>query len=368
MIFTIGREDLAAAVTRAAAGLPAHPVLPVHAGLLLETDRDADQIILVSSDGDMMLEVRSECRTEAEGKCIVPGKLLNDISRYFSGDQVRVEYKDSELTITSGRSAFSLPARDGDEYPVWLRTQVFFTVDGEELARSLRKVAVATGENPVVQTAICLDAAADGMLNLVTTDGARMAVSTIPYSAVSQPQDVALLPGRAAEKFARNLSGVAGVGWDDGLVFIQYVMTDDTYTGGQLIARQVQGLNEQQKYPDWRKIAAKRPEHAITSGTRELIRATKMAQLASGPGDRISWTFGDHEIAVRGTMEGHECTEYVPSDLDGLGMTFLLGARLVLDGLDGCGDTVRIAFTTDRAPLFLGSGDFTYMVQPRREL
>jgi DNA polymerase III beta subunit, N-terminal domain len=362
--FTAKTQDLAALTAKVAQGLPSHPAQPVYAGFLMKTDLDAGNVSILASDGEMMQEVAGACDAESWGKCIVPGRLLNDISRYFAGDEVHFEHIGSELKITSGRSEFSLPARDADEYPVWKEpAPAFLQVDAAELAAGFRKVAPATGDNPVVLSAICMEPEEDA-LSLVTTDHSRMAVVQLPFTPVNfwGRFPAALLPVRAAERFARNLEGIAGIGWDEDMMLIQYAAPP--FSGGRMIARLFQP-----PYLPWRKVLKLEPEGpGIACDTKELTRATRMAQLAAGPDNRISWTFGHHEVAVRAEREGRACTEYVPCMYEGTSQVFLLGAQHALDGLAGCGDTTQMTFTEPPAPLFLTSGNLKYMLKPRREL
>lgn len=372
LAFTANTKDFAAVL--AANVLPAHTQQDIYHRLVLSADLDAGHICVLSSDGEMRLEVRGLCEPDESadrkgyGKCTVPGRLLSDISRYFGAEQVHVRQDGSELKITSGRSEFSIPAGDADDYPGWERpAPPFLQLDGDELAAAFRKVALAAGEFPVCLSGICLDIG-DGELSLVTTDRNRMAVARLPYEVSGFTEDTrAILPAKAAEKLARSLEGRAGIGWNAGVMFMQYAGKEGSpVRGGEMMTRLIA-----EPYPDWRRILDKKPEgKGITCDTRDMIRAVRMAQLAApaAPADKISWTFGDHEIAVRAVREGRECTEYVPSSHDAGDHAFLLGAQYVLDGLAGCDTTTEMTFTDEMAPLFFRSGSYAYMIQPRREL
>ena len=363
--------------------LSSHPAQDIYARMVLSTDMDADHLCVLSSDGEMRLEVRGNCKPGSYGTCTVPGKLLADISRYFSAEQVHAEQEGSELKITSGRSQFSVPAGSAGDYPAWLTpAPPFIRLDGDELAYAFKQVVPSAGEDPVALSGVLLDIE-DGMLNLVTTDRNRMAVVKLPYEeenhwqapgsigmvkTIDRSQIIpqALLPARSAEKLARNLEGPAGIGWNAGVIFMQYKGKEDSpVLAGEMMMRLIA-----EPYPKWRTILAKEPPYTgIFFDTKEMIRAVKMAQLAAGADDKISWTFSCTEIAVKSAREGRECTEYVSCTWDRKEeITFLLGARYVLDGLAGMEDSTEVTFTDQVAPLFLRSGKLTYMVQPRREL
>jgi DNA polymerase-3 subunit beta len=363
--FTMDTKDFAALL--GANVLSSHPAQDIYARMVLSTDMDADHLCVLSSDGEMRLEVRGNCKPGSYGTCTVPGKLLADISRYFSAEQVHVEQEGSELKITSGRSQFSVPAGSAGDYPAWLTpAPPFIRLDGDELAYAFKQVVPSAGEDPVALSGVLLELREK--LSLVTTDRNRMAVVTLPYEEVSddRSQVQALLPAKSAEKLARNLEGEVSVGWNAGVIFMQYKGKEDSpVLGGEMMMRLIA-----EPYPKWRTILAKEPSYTgITFDTKQMIRAVKMAQLAAGADDKISWTFSCTEIAVKSAREGRECTEYVSCTWDRKEeITFLLGARYVLDGLAGCDETAEVTFTDQVAPLFLRSGKLTYMVQPRREL
>jgi DNA polymerase-3 subunit beta len=321
----------------------------------------ADNAIeITSSDGEARFTSFADAVVDDYGSCTVPGKLLADISKYFAGEQISISREGSEFSIVSGRSRFSLPAGDADEYPSWAEPPpVFLTLDGDELAAAIRKVLPSLGEFPVALSAVRLELR-DDVLDLVTTDRVRLTVVSLPVTRVNFQGQIppVLLPGGHAGLLARSsLEGPAGLGWSEDIMFA-------AHAEGQMTVRLIA-----EQYPKWRFILDKQPPYAgITSDTKELIRATRMAQLAAGPDNKISWIFGKHEIAVNAEREGRNCAEYVPSTYEGPGNTFLLGAQHVLDGLAGMGETTEMAFTQAPAPLFLRSGNCTYMIQPRREL
>mgnify|MGYP001563697393 CR=1 FL=1 len=361
--FTAKTEDFANTIAAAANALPARAQQDIYHRMLLSADED---LRILASDGEMRLEARGECSTEDKGSCTIPGKLLSDISKYFSADEVHVRHEGSELLITSGRSKFSIAAGDGDEYPVWeMPAPPFLRVSGEELAAAFRAAVPAAGEHPPCLTAICLEAAlrlpsGNGVLNLVTTDRNRMAVVTLECESQDEITSRALLPAGAATRLARVLppaGGEASIGWNEGILSV-------TYGKGEMMTRLIA-----EPYPGWRRILDKEPGHpGITCDTKEMTRAVRMAQLAAGQDNKISWAFGKDEIAVRADREGRECTEYVPCSYEGEPVTFLLDARYILDGLAGMGETAELRFTQPENPLFLRSGNFRYSVQPRREL
>jgi DNA polymerase III subunit beta len=367
MIFTADRVELASAISRAAQGIPPRPAQPVYAGMHLETDLDANLLHLTSSDGDMRLT--SYCPVKPEdghASCVLPGKMLSEMSSYFPGKEIRFEATGAQAVFSSGRSRFVLSVMDGDIFPQWKDqdTPAFMGLDGDQLARALRAVIPAsTQDGAVALSAVSLEVS-DGTLTLVASDTVRLAVAEIPFDDIIATWDTAtirqlrepeaaLLPARIADKFARDLTGTAGVGWDDGLITIEY-------HDGRLLSRKTGGV-----FLPWRNIMKKEPQDRATADAKDLARAIKMAQLACGPDNKVMLILDEGWITITAGEEGRECTEGTPCDYTGERREYAFGARDLLDGLTPCPDDVQIAMGP---PLFLRSPGFTYVLQHRRNI
>lgn len=376
MILTAGQGELSAAVSRAAQGLPARPSRDVYAGMLLTSDMDAYMLHLTAGDGEVTFTASLACEPQAYGRYIVPGRLFADVIRALDG-QVRLECPGGTLQITSRRARFTLPAVDGDQYPQWPDLGGLSLGDalGAAFPRALRLVAAAaSGEaHTPALTAVCLTAE-DGLLKMTATDHVRLAYAEIPFALAPSsqgyyggvitsidPADVpasALLPASAGERFARDCGEQVWLSWNENLIRLRS-------PGGEMTARQVQG-----PYLPWRNVLRKEPPDACFHDLEAaaLIRAVRLAQLASGEDNRISLTFSPGEITVSAGASGNECDERVSCAYAGDAVTFLTGARQVLDGLSGLGDAAQAGFTRAGEPLFLRSAGFKYVLQPRREL
>jgi DNA polymerase III subunit beta len=360
MIFTADRKELAEAIGRVAAGLPARPAQPVYAGLHLLAGAD-NAVKLTSSDGEMRFTSSADAGVVQQcGSCVVPGKLLSDISSYWAAGTVTFAREGSQLLITSGRSTFTLTAADGDIYPAWKEdVPAFLAVSGEELARGLRSVASSAGDQPVVLSGISMETDGDQLI-LVCTDHSRLAVASLvpgSFTLVKAPAPT-ILPAKTGERFARSCEGEVIIGWDDSLILMQH-------SGLRMTARRIAG-----NFLPWRSVAELTPAGGwVTLDTRELSRAVRMAQLATTGWEWITFTFTAGELAVSAAgQEGRACTEYVSCDYAGEEISSDFGARFLLDGLAGCGDTAEMAVLHQReSKLFIRSEGWDYMIQSRRQ-
>ena len=118
LAFSADRKPLAEAIIRASQGLSNRPQNPVHAGMLI-TSTGTEILHLTASDGDVTFTASCDADITGNGSCILPGRMLAEISRYFTGDAVIFEEKDTTAEITTGKSSFTLSSSDAEKFPSW---------------------------------------------------------------------------------------------------------------------------------------------------------------------------------------------------------------------------------------------------------
>ena len=142
MKFRVERDVLADAVAWTARSLPARPSVPVLAGLLLETGPRG--LVLSSFDYEVSARVEARAEVADEGKALVSGRLLADISRSLPDQPVDVATDGSKVVLTCGSARFSLATLPVDEYPTLPQLPpVAGTVQAELLATAVAQTAVA---------------------------------------------------------------------------------------------------------------------------------------------------------------------------------------------------------------------------------
>lgn len=341
VIFTSDRSELAEAISRASAGIPARPLQPVYAGMLLRAR--GSTVELVASDGHVSFIATAPADVTQEGAALIPGKMLTEISRYFAGEKVRVSCG-AVTEITAGRSEFTLSCGDPQDYPMW--EQPAFPPMGtiEGFSSAVRKVSTCASRTDMVLRAMCLTPS-EGRLFMTCTDRASMAVMSLPWDGEGLP---ALVAAEVMEQFARVAGeGPVHLGWNSRLVTI-------ASPGLQVISPMIQG-----KFLDWEKVYARVPDRWAAVSTPDLTRAVKAAALQ---GDWAEFAFGEDLRISSASAEGSFSDHVETGDYQGQAV-FTVSARKVLDGLSGCSDVLRAGFA---GALFLRSAGYDFMLQPRR--
>ena len=356
--FSADRKTLADAIAKASAGLSAHPSNPVYAGMLIRS-QELSGIELVSSDAEVVFAAQCPAYVHSEGTVILPGRMLSEISKYWTGDSVAVEHEGTTAKVMASRSQFILSASDGDRYPFWTESPVSIAeVDATAFSDAIRRISPASGKTiPGKAYGAVHLSPAQGRLNMVCTDGSSMGVMGIPFDCHEEnfpPSAKAPVP--VLERFARLAEGKVTLGWSEG----NLISAD--YPGLRVLSRQVSG-----EFPKWEKVFSSAPENWVTADTAELTRLVKMAQLAA-PDDRIEMTFDGNDLHVTAKGQEGKASGYTSTDFSGETISFLFGADRILDALRGCGDKVQIAFTAPNRAVYFRSEGLTFLVQPRRDL
>jgi len=363
LAFSADREDLAEAISRASQGLNPHPSQPVYAGMLFSARNG--EVEITASDGYMTFSAKTAAREHSGGTVLLPGKMIYEISRYFTGSHVAVDYYENKgvAEIFAGRAKFTLSAADGKKYPKWQDPpEPVGTIDAEEFSLAVRKVAPAASKSHPVLRSIFLhpDTCCEDRLYIVATDSSRMGVAAQSWEDAGLLQVPAdpLVPVPVMERFAKAAATEDRItlGWNSKMIGFGA-------KGLQVTSR----LNSGTFPKNWKKILDAAPENWIAFDPAELARVVKMAQLAADEG-RVDLTFSGNDLHVSSQQQGRTFSDYIDTDYAGEDMTILFGAQVLLDGLSACKGEARMAFTAPLKPVFLRSGSFSYMLQPRRDM
>ncbi|MFF2752059.1 DNA polymerase III subunit beta [Kitasatospora sp. NPDC058048] len=116
MKIRVSSQHLADAVAYTARAIATRPVVPVMAGILLTAGQGG--LELAASDHEVYATDRLHAEVADEGRELVPGRLLADITaRLPKGADVDLDSDGTRLTIACRTARFSLPLLPVDEYP-----------------------------------------------------------------------------------------------------------------------------------------------------------------------------------------------------------------------------------------------------------
>ena len=185
-----------------------HPVL---SGLLVSLE--GDRLDITGSDLDLTITVSIQVAGEADGRAVIPAKLLSEIVRSLGAGAIHVEATGDSAIIAGGRSQFSVHTISSEEFPKLSAPDgASVTMDAAHLAEGLRQVvpAASSDESRIILTGVLLAAEGDG-LRLVATDSYRLAVRDLPGESIFTGEEQVLVPSRALAELLRSLSNASEV-------------------------------------------------------------------------------------------------------------------------------------------------------------
>jgi DNA polymerase III subunit beta len=356
MEFTGNRNDLAEAITHAANGIPANPVVPVYAGMCVQAA--GDTVYFVGSDGDSTFTSLSACKVDKGGVFSLPGKLLSDIVKSLPDNDITFSSTSGgTVTITCGRSTFKLQSYR-DPYPgVPKDCDLKGSIPAEDFISAVKAVIPAASKqdaNPALHGRLLDPDHHEGRLNVVATDRYRVAVFEAEFNS-SVDMGLCIIPPWVAERFRKSITDdtVVSIGWNENLC----TMKSGNFT---LTTRQIAG-----RYVEWRKFFLG-GGHDVQLSAEGLLAAVRRAQLTTEVDDPVELRFVRQELFVEAgdTNKSQEVLQTYSYNKE---FAALFGFQYLIDGLTGCDeDEVRFGFTESLKPVNLSSGRFLYTILPRR--
>lgn len=263
------------------------------------------------------LEVRIDTVLDYHGDAmLLPYARLAAILRASVGAEVTLHPKGSSCVVRVGRGEWTLPTEDAAEFPTWEPTGLkpVTRLPADEFCRAVRAVRHSTdNESSRYALGAVLVDVADGVVNIVATDGRRLSLAECEHDlAVDDGQT--LVPGRVMAILARLASGTEGS--------VQLEADANTLMatiGSHTVTAQL----TQGRFPRWRDVVPADGPQPTTVVAAELLSATRAAAIVASEQSRgVDYTFtadglhlhgqsaelGESSVTCEIVEFGHGCT------------------------------------------------------------
>ena len=340
MKFTVERDALAEAATWVARALPARPVIPVLAGLLLHADGDG--LTLSCFDYEVSARMRIVAEVSEPGTVLVPGRLLVEITRSLPSGRLMDFGPDPEgVSMTCGEAAFTLATLPPEEYPELPDLpQLAGAADGEVLAAAIGQVPPAASRDDTLPMLTAVNVELDGdVMTLVATDRYRLAVRDLNW----QPAPGALEHGRLSVLVpARTMADAARmmVSGEAVRIFLRHDVRDDGgaaddamigFEAGdrRLTTRLLAGefVRYRSRFPEEFGCTAELPAEAFAEAVRRV-------SLVAERGTPVQLSFAPGRVTIVAATQGQaRARESVPADFDGGEPVIAFSPHYLLDGI-----------------------------------
>jgi DNA polymerase III subunit beta len=389
--FELERDAFAEAVAWTARGLPARPVVPVTAGVVLEVTDGA--MIVSGFDFEVLNRIEVPVTDKAAGRVLVSGRLLAEIARALPPKDVRVAVEGNRLAVRCGSARFNLPLLHVEDYPAVPELPATSgRVRGDVFATAVSQVTAAASRDETLPmlTGVRMEIGPDA-LTFAATDRYRLAERRIPWtpSPSGPPLDSAsaesmldpasrpsvIVPAKTLADAAKSLGSASEVLLSMGNA------TDAGFLGfsaggRQTLTRLLDG--------EFVKFASLWPTEVTTTVEVEVspfVAALKRVSLVAQRFAPVRLAFAEGGVQLSAEADDESSAEEeVEVGITGEPLTIGFNAGYLLDGLSGV-TTARatLSFTAPSRPTVIssltgldtdepdnGEGSYRYLVMSMR--
>jgi DNA polymerase III subunit beta len=368
------QEQLLSALQSVAGIVERRHTLPVLANVLVRKSGAA--IEFTTSDLEIQVRTRAELGGDGgELATTVGARKLIDILRSLPPDQVvSLSAAQNKLTLTGGRSRFTLQTLPADDFPLVKEPADFgpvFSVPQRTLKSLIDQVHFAMAVHDIRYYLNGILFVAEGkLLTLVATDGHRLAFAQAQLDNEIPKQEV-ILPRKTVLELQRLLRSDSGSGdnEDPPRIDMQFAGNQAKFEFGGMafVTKLVEG-----KFPDYNRVIPKGHKNRITLGREPLLASLQRAAILTSEkfkGVRVSIEPGVLKIGAS-NAEQEEAREELEIDYNGEPVEIGFNVTYLIDAMANIGaEMVCIEFQDTSSSVLVTvpqQPGFKYVVMPMR--
>jgi len=281
MKFTVDRSTFIEGVQKTLGIVERRTTLPILNNILIETHDDF--IRIAATDREIGMIADYNATVETPGSITVPAKKLHEMIREIDGEQVSFSLRDNNrIDITCEQVAFRIPGINADEFPA---LEASLPQDYSDVSTFLFRdmvgktyFAISQDEMRPTLSGVCFTLR-DGEMEMVSTDGHRLALSRKKGDNFSQCHDVpgVIIPRKGVleiRKLLETSDDVVRIAVDEKTFFLK---TNRTLLRINLI----DGV-----YPDYEKVLPTDDGVVLKVEKSQLLHALRRMSVMSS--DRFS--------------------------------------------------------------------------------
>ncbi len=181
MKIKVDKKDLQEAVKKVIAEKKA--ALPILTNFLIKGENN--RLTIYGTDLEIYTSYWIPAEVIEEGTVCVNAKKFTDISKVLPQNEITLTLDKNNLKITSGKTKYSLPTFEPEDYPSFepFPSDMSVVISGKELIKGITKTSYAASkdEGRFALNGVCL-AFTKSSLDFVATDGHRLAMFKTTYT------------------------------------------------------------------------------------------------------------------------------------------------------------------------------------------
>jgi len=340
--------------------------LPILANVLLK--KTGDDIEFTTSDLEIQVRTSATLGGDAGNfSTTVGARKLIDILRSLPADQgVTLTAAQSKLTLTGGKSRFTLQTLPSDDFPLVNEAVDFgpvFSVPQKTLKTLINQVHFAMAVHDIRYYLNGILFVAEGkQLTLVATDGHRLGLAQAQLENDIPKQEV-ILPRKTVLELQRLLKD------EDTPIEMRFAGNQArfNFSGLEFVTKLVEG-----KFPDYNRVIPKNHKNSVVLGRAALLSSLQRAAILTSEkfkGVRVNIEPGLLRIASS-NAEQEEAKEELEIDYGGDAIEVGFNVTYLMDALSNISqDMVKIELQDGNASALITvpeQSGFKYVVMPMR--
>lgn len=333
--------------------------LPILANVLLEAQKDRLQ--LTTTDLDIAITTTIDTQITQEGATTVPAKRFTDIIKELPEQNIIISAKKNNiLTIDCQNAHFkvnTLPKEDFPKLPSY-KNQDYITLSQQTLKEMLNMTsfAISHDETRYILNGVLFEIKPQ-KINLVATDGRRLAFIEREVGTKSQKTRKTIVPTKATNELQKTLR--------EGELKIYFGENQITFDLEKtvIITRLIEG-----EFPRYEHVIPKEQKEKLRIDKDLFLAATRRANLLTSQDSQAIKldVFKNKMVISKNTPDIGEAREELPTEYKGGDLTVGFNPTYLIDVLKNINvEKVGFELTASDKPGVIRTPDnFTYVVLP----
>jgi len=333
---------------------------------------EPDNLTLTGTDGEFTIRRKIAISGAEGGRVLAPARLMLDLVSRLPKKDITLELRENQLHVSVDRSEYDLPVLLDDTYPELpdYHDHRLITLPCAMLKHALTQTCFAavkeSSTGAVHYTNSAFFSFKEGRLDIVATDGHRLALKRSDGLNVGDVECDLLLPVRVAGELERMLPED-----EDSAVEVYHYSNQVFFSfGNQLVASALLDV----KFPPYEKVIPSDINSKVHVNREEMINALSRVLLVCRQKEQNPVAYLEtKESTVSLTSDGGEYgkgLEELAAEVNGEDIKIAINPQYIIDVLKVLGgEQVTINWTSEISPVMITSPrdpDFTYIVMPIR--
>jgi len=353
MHFEISRQALLPPLKMVSGIVEKKQTLPILANTLIKVD--GEQLHFTATDTELEISCTAQIESDFNGSGVatLPAQKLFDICRSLGDDaliQINKE-EDARAVVKSGRSRFTLSTLPADDFPSSeeIETKLSFSMPQQALKYLFSKTQFAMAQQDVryYLNGLLLDIHPD-KLNVVATDGHRLALAEQACATGVEEAEQVILPRKAVLELARILEDKE----DPVKISLANNHIRFELSGITLTSKLIDG-----RFPDYHGVLPMNNEHLLTINCTVLKQALNRAAILSNEkykGARLKLGANLLEVSAH-NPEQEQAEEEIDAEYQGDELEIGFSIMYLLDALN--------AVDTEHAELYFSDPNSSCLIR-----